>query len=114
MCVKEDKLTFMYYRPLGSKSVAVQNVCFALAHIGTGIYIHQHTPAKKAHHLKLKLYAVTGSVLFNYGTLLVLANIKHYLPQSQFLRFLVGVGVVGGLFWTGKEYLTHVEASEVD
>lgn len=91
----------------------VQNACFALAHIGTGMYIYQHTPHKDAHK-KMILFSAAGSVIFNYGTVLVLANVKHYLPQSQMLRCLIAMGVVGGLFWTGKEYLNHVEPSQVD
>lgn len=89
-----------------------QNLCFAVAHIGTGVYIHSKLQNKNIPPVKCFLYSSTGSVLFNYGSLVILANLKHYLPAAKPVRVIIGVSVLGYLFWIGRDYLISNETCE--
>lgn len=98
--------SFLCCRTFGSRSMLLQNSCFALAHLGAGITIYNKiSNHKQISCSKRVLIASTGSVTFNYGTVLILANIKLHLPESQLLRCTVGLGVLGFMFWMGSESL---------
>lgn len=97
-------------RVVGDKQALAENVCFIVAHIGTGVYIHEKLSRKPAiTPFRCALYSTTGAVIFNYGSLLILANLKHYLPESKAVRAAIGLGVVGYLFFVGSDYLSRVQ-----
>ena len=92
----------------------VQNACFGAAHIGTAMTLHARISQRKdTSCAKSVLLSATGSLLFNYGSLLILANVKQYLPQSELLRYVIGMGAVGFLFYVGAEYLQLLSQEEL-
>lgn len=111
----KNQFYFCDFSAFGSWNVIAQSVCFGVAHLGTGLCIYSRLPEKSSFP-KSVLVSVTGSIIFNYGSLLLLANIKHYLPSSALFRCTVGLGVIGYLLWVGEEYLSlfDEEARPVD
>lgn len=88
----------------------MQNVCFAVAHIGAGSYIYERI--SKQDRCKAQMYSGLGSLLFNYGSLLLLANMKYYLPNSNPVRMIAGAGFMAFLFWAGQDYLNSTKPIE--
>lgn len=106
---------FDIFRPFGSCSTLAQNTCFGMAHIGAGLCISSRIlPRKGLSCSKVALLSASGSVLFNYGTMLVLANVKHYLPQSELIRCAIGLVGVSYMLWVGREFLDLLGENDQD
>jgi len=99
----------IYFSLFAPYDLVIANSLWFTAHVGTGLYIYgrkhigyQNTPNRI-------MYSVFGSVIFNFGGVLVLATAKSLLP-CQSLR--AGFGIVAGLIflYIGKSYLDMVDA----
>ena len=64
--------------------------------------------------LKKLGFCVFGSVMFNFGTLLLLATFKNLVYDNDWFRVAVGTLATGGLLYTGKKYLKFIDEKAVD
>ena len=100
---------FIYFRLFAPNELVVANSLWFTAHLGVGLYIYGRK------HIQYKpgpvriMYSVFGSVIFNFGSVLVFATSKSLLPCES-LRAVVGVTTALVFLYIGKSYLDMVDS----
>ncbi|ESO87148.1 hypothetical protein LOTGIDRAFT_107196 [Lottia gigantea] len=91
------------------RDVVIANCFWFEAHIGIGLYLYGSKHLQKASTVHRVEYAVFGSFLFNFGSVLFWATCKSLMPKDSALRTLFGLGSGLALLYIGKEYVDHID-----
>ncbi|XP_065352291.1 uncharacterized protein LOC135947380 [Cloeon dipterum] len=82
----------------------------ACSTIGTGLYLYNRPHMQSAPTQFRLSYSVYGALLFNFGSLLLFAVAKSYLPENTNLATLVGLASCYSLVKVGTSYLDHIDS----
>lgn len=88
----------------------VTNYLLGTALIGTGSYIYTREHMKAAPNCVRIGYSIAVAVLFNFGSVLVWAVLRSFIPPNSALRTLAGVGSGLVAIKVGQNYLEFVDS----
>ncbi|KAI0213224.1 hypothetical protein LSAT2_001774 [Lamellibrachia satsuma] len=89
--------------------LVVANSLWFTAHLGAGLYIYNRKHIQYQTGPYRIMYSVFGSVIFNFGSVLIYATTKSLLP-CQSLRAVAGVALGLVFLCIGKSYLDMVDS----
>ncbi|XP_013393478.1 uncharacterized protein LOC106161154 [Lingula anatina] len=94
----------------GSWEVAATHGCWLKAHIGVGLYLYSRNVMKQADMYHRIAYSVFGSVIFNFGSVLLWGYSKLILPDNTAVRVLFGLSTAVALVAVGMDYIKFVDS----
>lgn len=101
---------------LASQDVPVIANCLLFnSHIGIGLYLYSRSHLSYSHHSNLCItkriiYSVYGSVLFNFGSILLWATTSSLIPtQSALARTFFAISSSLALLLIGHEYISFID-----
>ncbi|XP_059468390.1 uncharacterized protein LOC132192442 [Neocloeon triangulifer] len=98
----------IFYKLFPKKDIT--STLLACSTLGTGLYLYNR-PHLQSAPTQLRLsFSVYGALLFNFGSLLLFAVAKSYLPENTNLATLVGVASCYSLVKVGTSYLDHIDS----
>ncbi|XP_005092563.3 uncharacterized protein LOC101863569 [Aplysia californica] len=101
-----------FSRAFGNSESMVKNIVWFHAHMGAGLYLYSRRHIRKVHPVSRGIfYSMFGSILFNFGSLLLWGWGRSILPQSPALRSVCGLLSGGALLYAAQDYLQHVDSS---
>jgi len=105
-----------FSRSFGGSEDTVKNVVWLNAHIGAGLYLYSRRHIKRVSTQKAIFYSVFGSVLFNFGSIMLWAWERNLMPHSPVLRSALGLMSGGVMLYAAQDYLQYVDnsCSEID
>ncbi|TMS39582.1 hypothetical protein L596_006082 [Steinernema carpocapsae] len=90
--------------------LAVSNAILFTSHLGAGFYLFFRPHLYAVPHWDRVQFSVFGSVMFNFGSLLLAVLVKPLIPaKSGFLKGLLGAALSSFLLWTAKKYVDHID-----
>lgn len=92
-------------------SQVAANCLLLNSHLGTGLYLFKkrHIAAAEMYHRVT--YCVYGTLLFNFGSVLLCAITKAILPESPIAKTVFGLSTSICLLLIGKEYCEFVDSN---
>lgn len=99
----------LFKRTLSPYDMGLSNALWLNAHIGVGLYVYTRPHLTAKSEKEKVVYSVFSSVLFNFGTVLLLATAKKLLPEHETTATLFGLATTGALFYIGKSYLNCID-----
>jgi hypothetical protein len=93
-------------------SVAAANSLWFDAHLGMGVYIYNSSHLSTFPVHRRVSYALFSTVIFNFGSALLVATAKALLPENATLQAVSGAAIQIFLILTGKAYLDQVDRVE--
>lgn len=88
----------------------VANSLLFNAHLGSGLYLYSRDHMKLAPQYHRIMYSVYGSLVFNFGSVLLWAVTKALLPDSKVLRTIFALSTSICMLTIGKEYIDFVDS----
>lgn len=95
---------------LSSYDVVAADCLWLNAHLGVGLYLFNKRHMKHAQMPYRVAYSVFGSVIFNFGSVLLWATCKSILPDNSSLKTLFGLISGCGLLFIGHKYVEFVDS----
>ena len=86
------------------------NCLWVNSHLGVGLYLFDRPHIRCAPLYSRVMFSVFGSVIFNFGSVLVWATTNNILPKCSHMRFFFGVISGVTLYAIGHEYLRFVDS----
>ncbi|KOC60852.1 hypothetical protein WH47_05630 [Habropoda laboriosa] len=87
----------------------ITNFLLGSALLGTGSYIYTRDHMKNAPPSVRVLYSAAGAVLLSFGSILVWAVLRTFLPANPTLCTIVGIGSGLTFVKVGSSYLSFVD-----
>ncbi len=75
-----------------------------------GLYVYNSGHMSKFPVHRRISYALFSTVVFNFGSALLVATVKNLLPENTTLYVVSGVAIQILLILTGKAYLEHIDS----
>ena len=75
------------------------------SHLGIGVYLYGSKFVRTLPRRKRLLHTCYLTAIFNFGSILLVAATKNYLPNSDMLRGIYAIVVSAGLISTGLDLL---------
>jgi hypothetical protein len=88
----------------------VANSLWFNAHLGVGLYLFNCKHIRQAQDYNKIMYSVFGTLVFNFGSVLMWATTKSLMPENSAVRVLFGLVSGVGMILMGKEYLAYVDS----
>ena len=99
-----------FFRFLSPNELTAANLLWFNSHVGVGLYLYSRKHMKQAKMPYRLAYSAFGSILFNFGSVLIWATTKSLLPNNDTVRSLFGIGSGLALLYIGRDYLEFVDA----
>ncbi|CAF0773796.1 unnamed protein product [Didymodactylos carnosus] len=95
---------------IGKNDVAIANTLWFGSHLGVGLYLFgsKHLATAPSPFDRV-LYSVFGSVIFNFGSVLLMSIIRSIYPNEEKLRLLVGFSAASTFLIIGYRWINYID-----
>ncbi|XP_074648843.1 uncharacterized protein LOC141904190 [Tubulanus polymorphus] len=99
----------LYKNLFAPHELLVSNKLWFNAHLGVGLYLYSRKHMITASAYQRIMYSIFGTVVFNFGSVLLWATTKALLPECVYMRSFFGLISGTSLLLIGKEYVAHLD-----
>ncbi|GAB6028523.1 hypothetical protein CHUAL_002672 [Chamberlinius hualienensis] len=93
-----------------SSRYIVANSLLITSHVGCVLYLVNSKHLLSSTTVQSRyMYGIYGSLLFNFGSVLIWAVTKAILPEDNIIRSILGLSSTLCLVLIGREYIHHVD-----
>ncbi|OQV22440.1 hypothetical protein BV898_03611 [Hypsibius exemplaris] len=95
-----------FSRFFGDRDLSVVNSLLYTSHIGIGLYIYNSPPVCFAASYNRLMYSVFGSVIFNFGSLLLWSTLRNNLSAFHpAARIFLALSTASTMLFVGADYI---------
>ncbi|XP_055347737.1 uncharacterized protein LOC129594903 [Paramacrobiotus metropolitanus] len=101
----------IFSRFFGDRDLSIVNSLLYTSHIGIGLYIYNSPPVCFAASYNRLMYSVFGSVLFNFGSLLLWSTLRNAAQSFHPLaKIFLALSCATTLLFVGTDYMHFLHA----
>lgn len=96
--------------PLIPSSVSVPNLALLTSNVGLGLYMYGSRHMNGLPKMQRVTYSMFSTLMFTFGSTLILAIARTLLPENMVLRTAVGIGSGVSFLVLAKRYVDHLDS----
>lgn len=100
-----------FFRLFPNYHLGVANAMLLNANLGVGLYLFSrpHMACFTTSMTSRVVYSVFGTVVFNFGSILLWATTKAVLPQCTMVKAIFGLVSGAGMLYIGHSYIKMLD-----